>query len=79
MSASTDAQQAHRVKTEQLAMDKLAERLATQFPELPTEEITSRIRGQYHGFDGSPVRDFVPVLVERAVRSNLSQLPAHRA
>ncbi len=79
MSATIEAQQAHRARTEQIAMDKLTERLATQFPELPTEEITSRIHGQYHNFDHSPIRDFVPVLVERAVRSVLREVPSPSA
>jgi hypothetical protein len=40
-------------------MDGLAERLAKQFPELPADEIAHAIRGQYEGFDNSPIRDFI--------------------
>ena len=79
MTTSTEAQQAHRARAEQTAMDSLAERLGLQFPELPSEEITRAIRGQYAEFDNSRVRDFIPVLVERAVRADLSHAPTHRA
>jgi hypothetical protein len=60
-------------------MDALAERLAAQFPELPAEDIVRTIRGEYDGFDGSPIRDFIPVLVERNVRADLKEAPRHRA
>jgi hypothetical protein len=42
--------------------------LMQQFPELPAAEIEQAVHGQYGSFQHSPVRDFVPVLVERATR-----------
>jgi hypothetical protein len=75
MSTSTSteqARQAHKQRAEREALDKIAERLCTQFPELPAERIVFTIQGRYSEFEGSRIRDFVPVLVERAVRADLS-------
>ena len=74
MSATStqEAQAAHRAQSERVALDKIAERLATQFPELPAEAITSAIQGRYSAFDDSSIRDFVPVLVEHSVREKLA-------
>ena len=70
---------AHRARAERAALDAIAERLAQQFPELSAEQITDAIRGRHAEFEYSAVRDFVPVLVERAVREDIAQAPRHRA
>lgn len=58
--------------SEQSALRQVTARLTEQFPELSAEEIDRAVHGQYTTFDQSPVRDFVPVLVERATRQQLS-------
>jgi hypothetical protein len=58
---------------EQAAIRHVVARLTRQFPELSADDIDRAVYGQYDRFDGSPVRDFVPVLVERATRRQLSQ------
>ena len=69
-----------RKDTEQAALDRLVQHLTVQFPEVPAEQIVRAVRGEYDGYDASPVRDFVPVLVERAVKSQLGgPTPRHRA
>lgn len=60
-----------RSRTEQSAMTDLIERLAGQFPELSRDEIESAVHGRYAQFEESRIRDFVPVLVERAVREDM--------
>lgn len=50
-------------------------RLTSQFPEVPPETIQQAVRGEYDEYDNSAIRDFVPILVERAVRAELR----HRA
>jgi hypothetical protein len=67
--------------SEEAALDRLVERLAGQFPELSQDEIVRAVRGQYAEYEHSRVRDFVPVLVERAARRELgaSPVPRHRA
>lgn len=62
-----------RTRAEQAAIDGLIARLSAQFPELPGETVARAVRGEYEGFAGSTVRDFVPVLVERSVRDQLRQ------
>jgi hypothetical protein len=58
---------------EQAAIRQVAARLAQQFPELSADEIDRAVHGQYDRFSDSPIREFVPVLVERATRRKLTQ------
>jgi len=53
----------------------VVQRLTSQFPEVPPETIQQAVRGEYDEYDNSAIRDFVPILVERAVRAELR----HRA
>jgi hypothetical protein len=61
----------HRARAEQAALATVVERLASQFPEVPPETIEQAVRGEYDEYDNSAIRDFVPILVERAVRAEL--------
>jgi hypothetical protein len=72
MSGDTDGAQARRHRVEQAALSRIADRMAAQFPELPAADIHLAIQGRYAQFEGSPIRDFVPVLVERSVRADLT-------
>ena len=60
-----------RAVAEEDAIRQVAARLAQQFPEVPAPDIERAVYGKYGSFDESPVRDFVPVLVERASRQQL--------
>lgn len=62
-----------RNRPEEAAIRLVVARLVRQFPELSAEDIDRAVYGQYDRFDGSPIRDFVPVLVERATRRQLTQ------
>lgn len=75
----TDGQMRSR-SSEQAALTGLVERLTQQFSELSREEIERAVHGRYALFEGSRVRDFVPVLVERAARRDLggAGAPRHR-
>jgi len=42
------------------------QRLARRFPTMDSGVINQAIDTAHHKFDGRPVRDFVPLLVERA-------------
>jgi hypothetical protein len=46
-------------------------RLAQVFREAPADDITRAVEGRHHAFDGRPIRDFVPVLVERTVKQQI--------
>jgi hypothetical protein len=65
----------HRARAEQAALAAVVQRLTSQFPEVPPETIRQAVRGEYDEYDNSAIRDFVPILVERAVRAELR----HRA
>jgi hypothetical protein len=49
----------------------VAERLRQQFPQVRPDVLDEVLRGHYKRFDGRPIRDFVPILVERATRADL--------
>jgi len=66
----------HPSRGEAEAVSQLVHRLRQQFPELPAEAIDDAVNGRYVEFDGRPIRDFVPILVERAVLADL--ISGHR-
>ena len=57
---------------EEDAIRAVATRLTRRFPELRPDEVHQAVYGKYHQFDDSPVRDFVPLLVEQAARRRLA-------
>ena len=52
-------------------VEKAIDRLAERFPDVPREGIADLVHGEHATLQGRPVRDYVPVLVERAVRAQL--------
>jgi hypothetical protein len=54
--------------TEQASFNRIAEQLALAFPDVPCEQVTAAVESEQARFRDSPIRDFVPILVERAVR-----------
>jgi len=71
--AVAQAASSGRSSAEQSAIGQVVARLSQQFPELSAEDINRAVHGQYDKFNDSPIRDFVPVLVERATRRQLIQ------
>ena len=63
MSTATQTAQTQRERAERTALEQIAERMVKQFPELPQDEVVRAIQGRYAEFEGSRIRDFVPVLV----------------
>jgi hypothetical protein len=64
---------------EEDAIRRLTAWLARPFPELSVDDVERAVYGTHSRFDDSPVRDFVPVLVEQASRRQLaSQRPRRR-
>ena len=59
-----DAEEVH-------ALELLRERLADRFPSERPEGIERLVAEVHHQYDGSPVRAFIPVLVEREVSDRL--------
>jgi hypothetical protein len=66
-------------QTEEIrALDQLADRLRGRFPDAPPEGIRELVARAHHQYDGSPIRDFIPVLVEREVVEHF-RAPAQRS
>jgi hypothetical protein len=53
-------------------MSRVTGRLQQQFPEVPAEAVEAVVNGRYEVFDGRPIRDFIPILVEHAAREELN-------
>jgi hypothetical protein len=53
------------------AMGQVAERVLARFPDATPEQISMIVEQVHHEYDGRPIREFVPVLVEREVISTL--------
>jgi hypothetical protein len=66
---SDDSQNASE---EDLAVEHAAERLAERFPDVPRDRIDALVEKHHEAFDGAPVRDFVPVLIEHDVKRELN-------
>jgi hypothetical protein len=49
-------------------------RLASKYPHIPPAQIAFAIENARARFENSRIRDFVPLLVERHARAELSQL-----
>jgi hypothetical protein len=64
--------------SEQAAMTHLQEQLARTHAEIPPDRVAAAIQHAQERFERSPIRDFVPLLVERRAREEL-RTPAHRA
>ncbi|HEX3335551.1 MAG TPA: hypothetical protein VHS54_03770 [Jatrophihabitans sp.] len=61
---------------ESAALDRVVEQLASGLPAVPADDITDAVNVEYERFDGSTIRDFIPILVERRVRDRLGRKPA---
>jgi hypothetical protein len=59
------------VTSEAEAIARVVRRVRQQFPEMSVEIVEHAVHGNYERFDGRPVRDFAPILIERAARSDL--------
>jgi hypothetical protein len=57
---------------EDLAIVQVAQRLHERFPAVPEARIEATVQQQYHQFDDSRIRDFVPIFVERRAREELA-------
>ena len=56
---------------ESRALEHLHVRLCARFPDVPVAQVQRMITDAHEQYDGRPIRDFIPVLVEREVREQL--------
>lgn len=62
--------------SEQTVIDQLVGRLTSRYPAISQSRVERVVHDVHARFDGRPLRDYVPLLVERSARSELDQLHA---
>ena len=62
--------------SEQTVIDEVVARLTSRYPAIPKETVESIVHDVYARFDGRPLRDYVPLLVERNAKSELERRAA---
>ncbi|MCU1599242.1 MAG: hypothetical protein JWQ47_2981 [Glaciihabitans sp.] len=55
------------------AIEKVVERLSERFPEVERGRIDEVVHDEHHEFDGRPIREYVPVLVEHGAKQRLRE------
>jgi hypothetical protein len=60
--------------SEQTVIEQLVDRLSARYPSVPGDKVAEVVNDRYARFDDRPIRDYIPLFVERAARSELAQL-----
>lgn len=60
--------------SEQQIIDQLARRLADAHASVAPDRVAAVVHEEYARFTGRPIRDFVPLFVERNAKAELSRL-----
>ena len=56
------------------AIQQLVDRLRNVYPDVPAQTVATVVHVNHARFDGRPVRDFVPLFVERGAKQELTRL-----
>jgi hypothetical protein len=59
---------------EQHIIDHMTARLSAKYPTVPTEEVSRLIKDEYARFDDRPLREYLPLFVERHAKAELAKL-----
>ncbi|MFC0625128.1 three-helix bundle dimerization domain-containing protein [Kribbella deserti] len=59
---------------EDRAITEVVDRLTKQFPEVPADRVVEVVADSRSEFEPQPIRDFVPLFVERTAKGRLRQL-----
>ncbi|MGV0813096.1 hypothetical protein ABQF34_14135 [Mycolicibacterium boenickei] len=59
--------------SEDVKMAEVVTRLGAAYPETPADDVAGCVRRAQERFQSSPIREFVPLLVERRVRAELAR------
>jgi len=62
--------------SEQTVIDQIVTRLTSRYPTVSASTVAGLVRDMHARFDGRPLRDFVPLLVERHAKSELERMHA---
>ncbi|MFC3383028.1 three-helix bundle dimerization domain-containing protein [Couchioplanes azureus] len=67
------------VDAEKMAMEQLVDTLQKRFPRMGATAVADYVHEIHRRYDGAPIRDFVPLLVEREARRGLTGTPGDGA
>ena len=60
--------------SEQTVIEQLVDRLAEKFSAVPGDKVAEVVNARYQRFNDQPIRDYVPLFVERGARTDLARL-----
>lgn len=60
--------------SEQQIIEQVAGRLVDTYAEVEPRHVSQIVHNEYARFDGRPVRDYIPLFVERRARAELSAM-----
>jgi len=63
-----------RTDGEERSVEEVIDRLAQKYPGVERAEIEKIVAEEHRAYDGRPVRDFVPVLVEKSAKKRVKHL-----
>ncbi len=66
-----------RESGEARGVEEVIDRLAQKYPDVERAEIAKIVAEEHQALDGHPVRDFVPVLVEKHAKKRVKHLARH--
>ncbi len=58
------------------ALEEVVDRLSARFAQMPAQRVSEVVDATYREFDGAPIRDFVPLMVEKSAHDRLARLIA---
>ncbi|KUI04855.1 three-helix bundle dimerization domain-containing protein [Mycobacterium sp. IS-3022] len=65
--------------SEQQILEQIAVRLTGTYPGVPVDAVSRLVHEQHARFEGSRIRDFVPLFVERHARAELNKVSSSTA
>ena len=60
--------------SEQTIIDQVVDRLTSRYPTIESATVSSVVRDVHARYDGRPLRDYVPLFVERNATTELKRL-----
>ena len=64
--------------SEQTVIEQLVARLTDRYPTIAESTVTSVVRDVHARYDDRPLRDFIPLFVERHAKTELDRLSTSR-
>ena len=62
--------------SEQTVVEQVVTRLTSRYPAIAESTVAGVVRDVHSRFEGRPLRDYIPLLVERTAKSELERLHA---